>query len=366
VTEKPEPTSRTVHVQSKVKRTADVPAEAAPATKPGLVRGWVRFWFAAVDPIGLHIARVLTGLLLLSWLLPLAGQIDSLLGLEKWFDARAFAEAGNLTDGALAPSWSVLYLFGPNPVALKIVFWVAIAVMVAFTLGIYPRLTALLSWILVASFTANPIFEYEGDGMLLMLTFYLMIGYLFSGQRAIGQSLLARLSGPLLVWPLGRRGDREDEAAPSMAANLALRLIQVHLALILVTSGLHKLQFGDWWAGVGLWFPLHPAFRTSLADAQAHKADADLYLYLLNIGGYATLAWQLGFPLFAWRRAWRFVLLGGAAIGWIGSALIWHQPVVGPAILIGCLAFVSSAGWRKLFAFTSRLRRGGESLASAD
>jgi hypothetical protein len=350
-----------VQVPSKARKAADVSAEApAPATRPGLVRAWVRFWFAAIDPIGLHIVRALTGLLLLAWLLPLAGQIESLFGLEKWFDASAFAEAGKLTDGAFAPSWSVLYLFGSDPVALKVVYWVAVVVMAAFALGICPRLTALLSWILVASFTANPVFEYEGDGLLLLLTFYLMIGYLFAGQRVAGQSLLSRLTGPILVWPLRRRQESEAEARPCTAANLALRLIQVHLALILVTSGLHKLQFGDWWAGLALWFPLHPAFRTTLAEAQAHKDNADLYLGLLNIGTYATLAWQIGFPLFAWRRAWRFVLLGGAAIGWIGTAFIWHQPVVGPAILIGCLAFVSSAGWRSLFALAARFRLGGQ------
>jgi hypothetical protein len=320
----------------------------------------VRFWFSAVDPISLHIVRVLTGLLMLAWLLPLAGHVESLFGLETWFDARALTEAGNLTEGAFAPSWSVLYLFGPDPLALKAVYWIAVAVMAAFALGICPRLTALLSWVLVASLTANPVFEYEGDGLLLLLTFYLMIGYLFAGQRAAGQSLLSRLVGPTLVWPLRRRKALEGEAPPSTAANLAVRLIQVHVALIIVSSGLHKLQFGDWWAGVALWFPLHPPFRTTLAEAQARRADADLYLWLLNIAGYATLAWQIGFPLFAWRRAWRFVLLGGSATGWIGTAFIWHQPVVGPALLIGCLAFVSSAGWRRLFAVASRFRRGGQ------
>ena len=159
----------------------------------------------------------------------------------------------------------------------------------------------------------------------------------------------ARLLGPLLVWPLGR-GERDtySEPWPSIAANLALRLLQVHIALIIFSSGLHKLQFGDWWAGVALWFPLHPPFKTTLADAIANRTNADTYLGLLNIGTYAILAWQIGFPLFAWRRRWRPVVIGGAVIGWIGAAFLWELPLIGPAILIGCLSFVTPTTWRRV------------------
>src|SRR6516165_10204051 len=139
-----------------------------------------------------------------------------------------------------------------------------------------------------------------------------MVGYLLLGFRSGRLSWAARLMGPWRTFLLGwSRGARQAAPAPSLGANLALRLIQVHLAVVLVTSGLHKLQFGDWWAGVAYWFPLHPPFKTTLAEAMANKPHADAYLSMLNIATYATLAWQIGFPLFAWRPRWRMVLLGG-------------------------------------------------------
>jgi hypothetical protein len=109
------------------------------------------------------------------------------------------------------------------------------------------------------------------------------------------------------------------------------------------------LQFGEWWSGVALWFPLHPAFDTTLAEVRSHMAQRELYLGILSAVVYGILAWQLAFPLFAWRPRWRVVLLGGAVLGWIGTAFIYHQPLIGPALLVGCLSYVTPAEWHRLF-----------------
>src|SRR6185437_10702097 len=92
---------------------------------------------------------------------------------------------------------------------------------------------------------------------------------------------------------LGRAG------ADSRAANLALRLIQVHVAILLLVSGLHKLQSGAWWSGVAHWYLLHPPLTTRPADLGGLASGAQGYLVFLNLAAYGTLAWQLAFPLFA-------------------------------------------------------------------
>src|SRR5439155_26955419 len=99
--------------------------------------------------------------------------------------------------------------------------------------------------------------DYDADALLVCLAFYLMLGHLFAGQRRADLSPLARLFGELPAW-LRRR--KEEDPQPSLAANLALRLLQVHFALIVVTAGLHKLQFGDWWGGVAYWYAVYPPF----------------------------------------------------------------------------------------------------------
>src|SRR5262249_51461924 len=151
---------------------------------------------------------------------------------------------------------------------------------------------------------ANPATRYGADALLGVLAFYLMVGYVLLGQRDAPQSLLSRLVGARGTWLLGRRGE-----APSRAANLSLRLLQVRLALALGVSGLPKLQFGAWWGGVAFWYPLHPPMATTFADVRSHANDAVTYLFVLSLAQYATLAWQITFPLFAWRCGWRPVLL---------------------------------------------------------
>lgn len=79
-------------------------------------------------------------------------------------------------------------------------------------------------------------------------------------------------------------------------------------------------------------------------------------MFLLSMAAYATLAWQIGFPLYAWRPRWLPVLLGGAAAGWIGLAFIYKLPVLGPALFAGCLAFVPAETWLRLFSWLG-LRR---------
>jgi hypothetical protein len=312
----------------------------------------VRFWFTPADPVGLHAVRLLGGLLLLAWLLPFAGQLDSLFGTQGWFDQQAYTEAARFPDATPKPiTWSVLYLCGSDARLLALAYWLSIGVLVLFTLGFASRLTAVLTWVVVASFTAHPAIDYDGDVLLLILSFYLMVGYLLFGQRSRGLSPAERLLGGRASWLLGRATVR-----PSLGANLALRLLQVHLALVLVTSGLHKLQFGAWWAGIALWFPLYPPFETTLAQAQEYTPYRESYLFVLSAAAYLVLAWQIGFPLFAWRRRWRPVLLGGAALGWLGTALVYRMPVVGPAVFIGCVSFVSPAGWHRLLARIPGLR----------
>jgi hypothetical protein len=309
----------------------------------------VRFWFTPSDPVGLHALRVLVGLLALCWLLPLAGQQQELFGLGGWFDRAAYNEAARLPDGPAQPfAWSVLYVCGSDPTRLAVAYWAAVAVLTLFTVGLWPRPLALLSWVVVVSFTASPAVVGDVDPLLGVLTFYLIVGYVLTGQRARGQPLAARLLGPRLAWRYGA-----GEA--SVGANVALRLLQVHLAVVVFVSGLHKLQFGDWWAGVALWYPLHPPFEMTAEQAQRLAPEVAGQVTLLSLAGYLTLAWQLGFPCFAWRPRWRPVLFGGAALGWLGTALVYDLPLLGPALVVGCTAYLTAAEWHRLLWLLARV-----------
>lgn len=325
----------------------------------GLFAAWTDFWFTPADPIGLSVLRVLGGLIFLCFLLPFAGDPQAFFGLSGWFDAQAYAEASRLSQ--LPPhlfSWSAAYWCGKNATLLVAVYWLSMAVVVLFTLGVATRLTGVLTWAAIVSFTANPAVAYDADPLLQMLAFYLMLGHLFRGLLVPSQSPWTLVLGPTReTWLLAGLWPRPRLVLPaSVSANLALRLLQVHFALAMVANGLHKLQTSAWWSGLAPWFYLHPPFHTTLSEMRTYAPpNAQSYLNLFSLTTYAVLAWQIGFPAFAWRSWLRPLLLGGAAVGWLMTSLALQMSLVGPLVFVLSLAYLTPAEWRWLETVLARL-----------
>lgn len=333
---------------------------------PSWGRSWSAFWFGAVDPVGFHAVRVLAGLLFLYWLVPMLGHYEAFYGLSGWMDREAYVEASRLQGGSPFPTgWSYLFVLGENSTLLAIAGWVAVGVLALFTLGIAPRLTAVLTWLIVVSHMANPALHYDVDYLLVILAFYLMIGYLLIGQWSRQTTWLERILGPLDACVLhGLWGKEKDEKppVPSHGANLALRLIQVHFAIVLVVGALHKFQFGDWWSGVALWYPANRPSTLSVETLRNMRASADSNLFFTSLATYACLAWQLAFPVFAFRRGLlaRSLLLGGAAVGWLGLVFLYGLPYFGPLYAVVCLSYLTPGEWRGILGFGRRLWNRGE------
>ena len=323
---------------------------------------WTRFWFTPADPAGLHAVRVLAGLLFLFWLLPFAGNVETFFSFKGWFDREAYLEMSRLPpEQRPVLGWSILYAVGDNVGMVQAVYWGTISVLALFTLGIAPRITALLTFVLIASFVSfldGPVGGSE-DGLFVMLAFYLMVGYLLLGQFSQDLTPVERIIGGT-VGPFFGKANTEDgksSAMPSYAANLALRLFQVNFAIVVLTTCMHKLQIGDWWSGVAFWYPLHPPFTTTPANIHKAAEHAMSLLFIYSLTQYLFLAWQLSFPLWAWRqgRFARVLLIGGGLVGFIGALWIYKMPAYGAFYLVGCLAFLTAQEWRKLAAWPGKI-----------
>ena len=103
------------------------------------------------------------------------------------------------------------------------------------------------------------------------------------------------------------------------------------------------------------WFYLNPPFHITLEEAHSYSPQAEIYLTLASLASYSVLAWQLGFPAFAWRQRWRPVLLGGAALAWLVCVFFLPLPLFGPIMVVSCLGFVSSEDWRRWGSLLARL-----------
>lgn len=331
------------------------PADSIVLGQRGFFSGWTNFWFAPADPVGLHWLRFLFGVLFIYWLLPLSGHVDSFFGLEGWFDREAYLEtsrlraAGPESDPGITFGWSLLYLCGTNSTFLQLAYWGSIAIFALFALGIATRITGVLTWALVGSFLVNPASTFDADYLMVVPALYLMLGYVLYGQWSRNLSPVERIVGPSGTSLFSAFKESREEATPSYAANLAVRLLQVHFAIVVITSALHKLQFGAWWGGVALWYPLTPPFDTTPGVIEARAANRESYLIEISLAQYIMLAWQFAFPFFAWRTGmWRVVLLGGAVVGWIGFVAVFGLPLFGPVYLLCCLSYLTPGEWREI------------------
>src|SRR5262249_27032635 len=112
---------------------------------------------------------------------------------------------------------------------------------------------------------------------------------------------------------------------PSVSANVAIRLLQVHLCVIYMVSGLSKLQGSAWWGGTAVWSTLANFEFAPMAFEINHVQVYNEFLRLLGRhqlllntfltgAGLFTLAFEIGYAFLIWRPSTRWVFLSGAIV----------------------------------------------------
>jgi hypothetical protein len=282
--------------------------------------GWSRFFFRPADPTALGLIRIAVGLLA-GWSLFVIGlDLHAYLGSQGWVDAESARRA-------MPPfAWS-FWFFVPDSMLRPV--WVACLVVFGlFTAGLFSRTTAVLAWVIVVSTVRRAPFALFGfDQILSLLTLYL------AACGASGQALS--------VDRLLRRSGR---SAPTITANISLRLIQLHLAFIYGMAGLAKLQGPSWWNGMAIWGTM-----TAGEFASLDFTGLAAWPKLLNLMTHASLALEILYPIFIWIGITRPLMVIGAVLLHLGIAVV--SPGLtefGLAMIVGNLAFVSGAWLRSL------------------
>jgi predicted DCC family thiol-disulfide oxidoreductase YuxK len=313
-----------------------------------LARGWDAFFFAPADPTPLGAIRVIVGLLAF-WNLGVYGlDLHGFLGSTGWADPATV----RLFQGERSPyAWS-FWLWVPDRL-LWPVWGVCMVVLALYTLGLFSRVTAALAWaIVVSTVRRSPVTLFGFDQILSTWALYLAVTGA-SGQAVSLDRFWAR-AGLARGLTARRRGDGRwvvppGVPAPSIAANLSLRLIQLHLVLIYGMAGLAKLQGEAWWSGMAIWGTL-AAGEFSLLDFTWLAA----WPYVLNVLTHAALFLELSYGALIWVPVLRPLLIAAALMLHAGIAV--NAPGLiefGLAMVAGNLAFASGPWLRSLVAGSS-------------
>lgn len=258
--------------------------------------GWNRFWFTPSDPLPLCAVRVLAGGLALYALATLTPDLQLLFGTGGMLSPEAVREYRG--EGFVA--WSYLdYL--REPTELMLAHIAALAIVAAFAIGLFTRVTSVLSLVIVLSYLHRaPMITTEFEPLLAMMLFYLCWGP--SGRRL-----------SLDAWLGSRRGQAtRGPATWSWTATLATRLLQIHFAAAVLMMALAKLRGEVWWTGEAMWWLLsRPESR--LVDLTSALHDQPL---VYSTWTHVQVAYEMLFSILVWNRWLRPLLV---ALGW----LIW-------------------------------------------
>jgi Vitamin K-dependent gamma-carboxylase len=313
--------------------------------------GWARFWFSPADPTTLGAVRICTGLLLLYVHGSSTFELPDLVGPQAVVDAPGVDRLRELTShvidgpGAAPRNESLgalsIWFHVRQPAVMWIVQAVFLGAIVAFTLGFWSRTASVLAWTGNVSFLHRTyLMSFGLDAITSMLTLYLMLGP--TGRALSLDRLLARRRGG--VAP-GRPLDPE----PSVAANVVIRLIQVHMCIVYLCAGAAKLQGSAWWDGTAVYLTLM-TYELAPTDMRWIAGRDWLWQSVSLAGNAFTLAFELGFVFLVWHRLWRPIVLAAALLMHGGIALSMGMGAFSAAMLTGCLAFVPPWVLRSLLA----------------
>jgi len=303
--------------------------------------GWNAFWYTPADPTLLGLIRVLTGLMLLYTHAVWGLALNDFFGPSSWLSGR------------------LVYLMQYDQLALSFWWWVparaiwpayavSMIILTLFTLGLWTRVTSILSLCVVISYANRvPAALFGLDQINLLLTLYLAIG-------PSGQTL------SLDRWRARRRlGSDLAPPAPSVSANLALRLIQVHMCVIYLFAGVSKLQGPSWWSGEAMW--------RAFANLEYQSVDMTWlasHPWLVNLMTHGSILWEVSFCVLIWKPLWRPIVLAGAVVLHIGIGAFLGMWTFGLVMLIGCAAFLPVEGVRRILA--ARVPVGSEAPAAVE
>lgn len=302
----------------------------------GVVGGWNRFWFTPTDPATLGVIRILGGAMIfythLVWSIDLYG----FMGAEGRFSH----DLTSRMQGQSPFAWSYLPLLDGSPALLWIAHIIALVILAMFMLGLYTRITGVLTFIITISYVHRaPGALFGLDQINAMLATYMMFG-------AAGEAY------SLDNWLKRRRNIRVDGPRESTVANISIRLIQLHMCIIYLFAGLSKLGGETWWDGSAMW--------GAVANSEYQSLDMTwlaAYPLLINALTQISVAWEISYTALVWPRLTRPLVIGMAIPLHLGIAVCLGMITFGTAMLIANMAFISPWVIRRVeAAITARVR----------
>jgi hypothetical protein len=303
---------------------------------------WNRFWFTPSDPATLGLIRILAGSMLFYTHLVWSFDLESFFGSQGWLSPAAIGQLSGRSGAWTYFDWI------HSTTGLWIAHIAALVVFALLTIGLFSRVMSVLAFFITVSYANRvPLAWFGLDDINALLATYLMVGPCGAAYS-------------LDRWLTRCRTGEPRPVEPSTGANLAIRLMQVHMCIVYLFSAMGKLEGASWWGGQAIWL--------SVGNLEYQSLDMTWlanHRLLINALTHITVFWELSYCVLVWPRLLRPLVIAMAVFVHLGIALALGMPTFGLVMLIGNAAFISPALVRRMLDRRAAQGRGGEATQNA-
>lgn len=247
---------------------------------------WERFWFAPEPTSSLALFRIAIGIVAFAWTLSLLPDLHAFFSSHGVEPIAPVHPPGGV--------WGVLNTFPSYTVAIAL-YVVLLAASFCVTIGYRTRLSSVAVFVAILSFEHRaPSIWNSGDGLLCILCFYLIFAP----------------AGASLSVDRWRTAKDQFWEFPARAP-WALRLVQIQISVVYLSSAWFKIHGTDWRHGTAV------SYAMRMEDFQRFAVPGALSHSLLvsTLTTYWSFAVELMIGILVWNRAARpWVLTLGVAL----------------------------------------------------
>jgi len=295
------------------------PADAAPFEWASIAGPWNRFFYSEMDARPLALMRIAYAVLLLINMLVLAPD------LVMWFSEEGVLPLVASRQIVDPDTWTLFSLLPASTSVLWACYLVCLAQIVFLGLGVWPRFQAACLFVWLISFQHRFIILFDGEDALfrLMVFFFILapIGDFYSVD----------------AWWARRRG-----TAPPPRAVWPLRLIQIEISLIYLSTALLKVSGTDWVSGDALYYV------SRLDDLYGHFPVPRFVfesMPLVRMLSWSVLLVEGLTPFMLWFRETRGTALAIAFVFHFATDWAMNLFLFQWLMMVGLLSFTVPADW---------------------
>ena len=298
-------------------------SKRSPVDQTSLSRSvWPLAWF-----------RIGLSAVLLVQAFSLTGNLENLHGLQGIVEWSVIS--GDTPPAIPNVAWlDSVFLAAGVPIrrTVPLVFAVYVAGLTGLLLGYRTRLAACLAWVThTALLTSGELSMYGVDR-------FAQIGLFYCLWFPVGR-----------VLSLDETGGRVAGGA-SFEAWLGLRVLQVHVCIAYVASGVEKAMGPQWWNGEAIWRAIMSPHDGAGPVDFSFLADMP---WLAQMLCWMTLMLEAGVPFFIWHRRTRTLWLAGIVGMHLGIAIVMNLWTFSAVMIVFDVAAFGGSVHRRLVSSAS-------------